>query len=114
MTIPAPLKNWTRADEILAMYEQRIPYQVITKKFDITIGHAHRMVEEGKRRREVRTGCLERVRLTKNQIDQSWCIPVDCIIPTVGAIVTVQSGCTISTLVEALRARGEKGDAGST
>jgi len=105
MTPAAPLYNWTTADEILAMHEQHIPYQVITKKFDITIGRAHRMVETGKRRREVRTGCLERVRLAKNQIDQSWCIPVDCLIPTIGAVVTVQAGCELSTLIAALRQR---------
>ncbi len=105
MSIPDRLNTWTKADEVLAMFEQSIPYQVIMKKFDITIGNAHRLVEEGKRRREVRTGCLERVRLTKHQIDTSWPLPVDCLIPSVGAVTTIQAGCELQTLIAALRQR---------
>jgi 3'-phosphoadenosine 5'-phosphosulfate sulfotransferase (PAPS reductase)/FAD synthetase len=105
MSIPAPLNNWTKADEVLAMHEQNIPYQVICKKFDITIGHAHRMVEAGKRRREQRTGCLERVRLSKHHVDQSWQLPCDVLLPTIGALVTVQAGCELATLLQALHQR---------
>jgi hypothetical protein len=105
MITAAPLHNWTIADQVLSMYEQHIPYQAICKKFEITIGHAHRMAEAGRRRREQRTGCLERVRLTKHQIDQSWQLPCDCLIPTIGAVVTVQAGCELGTLIAALRQR---------
>ena len=105
MSIPDRLHNWTQADEILAMHEQNIPYQVITRKFDITLGRAHRMVEAGKRRREARTGCLERVGLAKHQIDTSWPIPVDCLIPSIGAVTTIQAGCELQTLIAALRQR---------
>jgi hypothetical protein len=87
------------------MHEQDIPYHVITKKFDITIGHAHRMAETGRRRREQRTGCLERDRLAKNQIDQSWLLPCDVMLAQPEVITTIQQGCELGTLLQALRQR---------
>jgi hypothetical protein len=105
MSIPDKWYNWTTADQALAMHDQNIPYQIIMRKFEITLGHAHRMVETGKRRREQRTGCLERVRLAKNQIDQSWLLPCDVMLAQPEVITTIQQGCELGTLLQALRQR---------
>jgi hypothetical protein len=40
-----------------------------------------------------------------DKIDPNWCIPIDVQLTTIGAITNFQAGCTIGTVVEALRAR---------
>jgi hypothetical protein len=92
------LNEWAASDEILCMFEQCIPIQVIKSKFKITASEVHRMVEHGRHRRELRTGVVD-------QIDPTWRLPVDVLIPTTTTITCVQEGCRLSTLLDALRAR---------
>jgi hypothetical protein len=38
-------------------------------------------------------------------IDDSWALPCDVLLPTIGAVTTIQAGCELSTLIAALRQR---------
>jgi hypothetical protein len=103
------LLTWSKSDEALAMHEQNIPVYVISKKFQLSASQVHNMLEQGKRRRLERMGNTERERLIKHgteRIDpRSYILPCDVLIPKVEAIVCVQAGCELSTLIEALRGK---------
>jgi hypothetical protein len=61
-----------------------------------------------KRKRKRRARPLKRVKLIRHDVlDLNYILPCDVLLPTIGAITTVQAGCTISTLIAALRACGE-------
>jgi len=42
------LLTWSQSDEALAMHEQNIPLNVITKKFQLSASQVYRMMEQGK------------------------------------------------------------------
>jgi len=102
------LLTWRKSDEALAMHEQNIPLNVITKKFQLSASQVYRMMEQGKRRRHERMGNTERERLIKHRterIDPTYILPCDVLIPRIEAVVCIQAGCELNTLLEALRGR---------
>jgi hypothetical protein len=108
MTPADRLNEWTKADEVFCMIEQRIPLHTVCKKFKTTAKQARNLVEQGRRRREQRTKHIERVRLVwRDQIDAAWQLPEDVFIARPEAIVMVQQGCELGTLLQALCSRGE-------
>jgi hypothetical protein len=108
MSAPNPLSEWTKADEVFCMADQHIPSHTIRKRFHVTANQYRTLVEVGRRRREQRTKHIERVRLVwRDQVDAAWQLPCDVLIPQIEAIVTVQAGCELGTLLQALRSRGE-------
>jgi hypothetical protein len=108
MSAPNPLSEWTKADEVFCMSDQHIPSHTIRRKFHVTANQYRTLVEVGRRRREQRTRHIERVRLVwRDQVDAAWQLPVDVFMAQPEAIVMVQQGCELGTLLQALRARGE-------
>jgi hypothetical protein len=67
------------------------------------------MKRKGKRPRRANTGhgrTIERLRLIKrDDVDLDWHIPCSVVLPL---NTTVQAGCTLATLIDALKIRGSK------
>ena len=59
-----------------------------------------------KRKRKRRARPLKRVKLIRHHVlDLNYILPCDVLLPTIGALVTVQAGCELATLIAALRQR---------
>lgn len=103
------LAEWTRSDEVLAMTEANIAPYLITRKFNIRPSEIARLVEHGRRRRllRARTGAAFAAPDGSDKPNDDHGL-LNMVLPcsvTLNPNTTVQQGCTLGTLIDALRAR---------
>lgn len=98
MTTHDRLLDWTTSDQVYAAHAAGISDYVIARKFGVSASTLGRMVEQGKRRRQQRTGNIDQILL-------EMVLPIDVLLVRPESIHTIQEGCSLGTLIEALHAR---------